>query len=138
MTTASKRRRSTLAGPRQRGVALLLAALFLLYALLSGLMPAVAAAQDNTPIQLRAVCHSGPGAVQQQRGSDDAPVDVLPCCILCCSAAHEAVCAPPLAATLTIRAPQQAIVLPAADARPLVPHSHSARPQPARGPPALI
>lgn len=123
------------ADPRQRVVSLLLALLFLASVLLTGLMPGLATAQDDVPIQLQALCHNGPDAGP---GSDDAPADVLPCCVLCCSATHEGACAPPLAATRVVRPPLLPVALLRPALRSVAPHSHRGQPQPARGPPALI
>lgn len=119
--------------PRQRGVATLLTGLFLAYVLLSGLAPGRAAAQDPLPLQLQAVCHSGPAPQE----SGDGPAQSLPCCVMCCGAAHDAAWAPPPAAGRVVRAPACA-ARSRPELRPLALPSQQARPPQARGPPALI
>ena len=116
-------------------VAALLTGLFLAYVLLSGLAPGRAVAQDQLPLQLQAVCHGGLAPVSQESG--DGPAQSLPCCVLCCGAAHDGAWAPPLAAGLAVRAPA-CVALPRPDLQPLLPPSQQARPPQARGPPALI
>jgi hypothetical protein len=118
-------------------VAALLTWLFLVSVLLSGLVPGLASADDQIPIQWQAVCHGDPGPISAPQESGDAPVESLPCCVMCCGATHEGAWAPPLAAGLAARAPLCAVRL-RPDLQPLAPPSHQARPPQARGPPALI